>query len=162
MSRLILPTVALALMLASGARASEEITARDRFKLWNDCRKMGLVIEDLPKSATDIGLTREMITVAARSRLRAAHLYRADALAVPFLGVTVHVVGTAFYVSTEYGKLMTDSASGTLWGATTWRTETLGTHGRDASFIRSIVAEKTEKFIDEYLRVNADACRKSK
>ena len=40
----------------------------------------------------------------------------------------------------------------------TWHLGTLGTHGDTAAFILSGVSRHTDKFIDEYLRVNADAC----
>ena len=55
MSRLILPAVVLALVLASPSGAAEKVTERDRFELWNDCRTMGLAVGELRKDATDIG-----------------------------------------------------------------------------------------------------------
>ena len=161
MPRLILPTVALAFVLAAPSSAAEKVSQADRFGLWNDCRTMGLVVEDLPKSATEIGLTKEAVTVAVRSRLRAARLYRADA-GVPFLPVTVNVVGSAFGISVAYLKWVKDRASGISSGATTWTRGSTGTHGRDASYILSSVSQKVDKFIDEYLRVNEAACGKSK
>ena len=161
MPRLILSAVALALVLVSPAGAAEKVSQADRFKLWNDCRTMGLVVEDLtkPKSAADIGLTTEAVTVAVRSRLRAARLYRAER-GTPFFSVAVTVIGTAFDVSVAYSKWVKDSASGLSRGAGTWGEGFTGTHGRDASYILSSVSRKVDKFIDEYLRVNADSCRK--
>ena len=43
--------------------------------------------------------------------------------------------------------------------AKTWDVASTGTHGQDPNFILSSVAQETDKFIDEYLRVNADACK---
>ena len=159
MPRLILPIVALALVLAAPSGAVEKVSQADRFELWNDCLPMHLVVEGLRKDAADIGLTEEAITVAVRSRLRAARLYRADA-GVPFLSVTVNVVGSAFAVLVDYHKWLKDGASSISRGATTWQRGSTGTHGRNASYILSSVSRKIDKFIDEYLRVNADACRK--
>ena len=161
MPRLILPTVALALVLAAPSGAAEKVSQADRFRLWNDCRSMGLLVVDLPKSATEIGLTKDAVTVAVRSRLRAARLYRADD-GVPFLPVTVTVFGSAFDVSVAYIKWVKDRASGISSGAITWTRGSTGTHGRDASYILSSVSQKVDKFIDEYLRVNEAACGKSK
>ena len=159
MPRLILPTVVLALILAAPSGAAEKVTDADRFKLWDRCRPMHLVVENLPDDATEIGLTKKAITVAARSRLRAARLYTA-ARGTPFLFISVNVVGAAFNVSLEYSKWMTDRASGVSRGATAWITGSTGTHGGNAPYILSSVSRHMDKFIDEYLRVNADACRK--
>ena len=54
MRRLTLPTIALALMLPASTAATDKVTDRDRFQLWNGCRAMGLTVENLPKDATDI------------------------------------------------------------------------------------------------------------
>lgn len=64
-------------------------------------------------------------------------------------------------ITLEYWKAMRDGISGTWGYAPTWQTGGIGTHGQNASAIISQVAEDTDKFIDEYLRVNADACGKS-
>ena len=69
------PLLLAAALLLSAPAWAEEVTDYDRFRLWNDCGPMKLVVENLPKAAADIGLTREAITTAVRSRLRAAHLY---------------------------------------------------------------------------------------
>ena len=45
-----------------------------------------------------------------------------------------------------------------LQSATTWEIGSLGTHGGDAGFILQGVAEATDTFVNEYLRVNAEAC----
>jgi len=160
MPRLILPTVALALVLAAPSGAAEKVTDSDRFKLWNSCRPMHLTVEDLHKDAAGIGLTREAVIVAARSRLRAARLYRA-APGTPFLSISVNVVGAAFGALVEYNKWMTDRASGVSRGGPAWSTASTGTHGGNAPYILSSVSRHMDKFIDEYLRVNAAACQKS-
>lgn len=160
MPRLILPAVALALVLASPAVAAKRVIKIDLFKLWNDCQPVHLVVESLPKDAADIGLTREAITVAVRSRLRAARLYAAGAWS--WLYVNVNVLDQAFSISVEYKKWVKDTASGEEGTTGTWSTGSLGTHGSRSGYILSSVSTHVDRFIDEYLRVNADACRKSK
>ncbi len=155
MLRLTLPTVALALVLAVPAGAAEKVTDYDRFQLWNSCQPMDLFVSDLHKDA-DIGLTREAILVAVRSRLRAARLYEADEL-FSHLYVNVNVVGQAHNISIQYYKHLEDTASGETGYAATWDTGGTGTH-RSADYILSGVSQYTDRFIDEYLRVNADSC----
>ncbi len=73
----------------------------------------------------------------------------------------------------RYGETM-DQARNRIWvedmreflfimalfeqNAATWETGSLGTHGGDAGFILQAVAEHTDKFVNEYLRVNDEAC----
>ena len=159
MRRLLLPTVALALVLAAPAGAAEKVTEQDRFELSNGCRPMDLVVETLPKAATDIGLTGEAVIVAVRSRLRAARLYDDDASAS--LWVSINAAGVAHGIIVGYFKPVRDEASGISQIAMTWFTGSTGMHGRNSSYVLSAVTGRVDKFIDEYLRVNADACRNS-
>ena len=122
---------------------------------------MDLVVEGLPDDASDISLTKDAIEVAVRSRLRAARLYSeesADA-AWSFLYVNVNVVGPAHGIGVAYEKVVRDLATMLERTALTWSLDSTGTHGGDPSFILSRVAQAADKFIDEYLRVNADACK---
>ena len=151
----ILIAAALALCPAAPVLA-EDVTGRDRFRLWNDCRAMDLIVEGLNQDAADIGLTRDAIETAVRSRLRAARLYDADAVA--YLYVNVHVVRRAFGKTLNYRKYLFDPASDESRFATTWDIGSTGTHGGDGSYILSGVSQHMDEFIDEYLRVNADAC----
>ena len=145
--------VLAALLAAAPSHAQTDL---DRFRLWNDCGAVDLVVEDLSDDADGIGLTKTAVETAARSRLRAARLY--DDTAVPGLYVVVHVVGHAFSITTEFNKWVTD-ANGLRGYAGTWRTRGTGTHGGgDAGYILSLIAQHMDRFIDEYLRVNADAC----
>ena len=85
----------------------------------------------------------------------------------PFLYVDISVVSLAFDVEVGFRRfvkvqLTVPEGMDPLVGpATTWRTGSTGTHGRDASYILSSVSQHVDKFIDEYLRVNADACRRT-
>ena len=145
----------VAAVLLTAASASE---ASDRFDLWNTCEPMGLFIGSLDEDAADIGLTKEAVETAVRSRLRAARLYR-DSRGVPLLSVKVWVTRRAYSVKLDYLKWLRDSASGEDGGGTTWSSGSLGTHGRDSGFILSSLSQVTDRFIDAYLRVNEDACK---
>ena len=148
--------IAAASLALSVLAWAENVTWRDRFELWNNCEPMQLVVENLRKDAFDIGLTEEAITIAVRSRLRAARLY--DSSALSYLYVNVGVVGLAYSVFVEYNKLMMDVASGEEGLVSSWLRGSTGTHGRDAGYILSAISRHTDEFIDEYLRVNDDAC----
>ena len=157
MHRLTVCFVAVASLLMAAPAHAEEVTDRDRFKLWNNCEAIVLIVEDLNQDASDIGLTVGAIETTIRSRLRAARLYNEDS-ATPFY-VKVHVVNIAFSINVGLNKwLYDDSVSKTRGLATTWSRTTTGTHGGNANYILSNVSILTDIFIDEYLRVNQDAC----
>lgn len=155
MTRRIAPLAAAALLLAAPATA-EEVSGVDRFRLWNACKPMRLVVESLRQDAADIGLAEDAIEVAVRSRLRGARLY--DAGGSELLYVNVNVSGRAFSTSIGYHKAVLDPASGQIYPTETWNTGAVGTHGGDAGYVLSAVSQYADKFIDEYLRVNAESC----
>ena len=168
MPRLILPAVVLAFVLAAPSNAAKKVTEYDRFELWNGCGTVELVVENLPDDAGKLGLRKADIETAVRSRLRAARIYADRAQAV--LYVRVSVVSRAHGIDFKFKRrvmvmgfsaLAKPEEVGALTGfATTWDEGSTGVHGSDAGFILSAVAQHTDRYIDEYLRVNADACRK--
>ena len=136
----------------------------ERFQLFNNCRPMLLVVERLPDNAAEIGLTEERLQVTAESRLRSARLYTEDFLAAGFsrLYINVNILTSAFNVSVEYGKTVTDEF-GLEYLATTWDRATVGTHGRRGSnYIVSTLSEHLDTFLAAYLRVNEAACAPSR
>ena len=149
--------IGVATLLIAVSAATEEVTALDRFRLWNDCAPVDLEVdlEHLGKDGAVIGLTEEAIATAVRSRLRASRLYDADKS--EFLYVNVGVMGSAFTIKLSFNKPLHDAASDITVLATSWNSSSLGT-GRDSGFILSSVSQHTDQFIDEYLRVNEDAC----
>ena len=155
MARIALLT--LALMAASPA--SGQVTDYDKFQLWNDCLPIDLLIETPPDDATEIELTEERIETVVRSRLRAARLYDQEEFA--YLYVNMSIVGNAFAYRIELKKRVIDTATSLPGYAKTWNTSGTGTHGGGAdaaNFILSSLAENIDGFIDEYLRVNDEAC----
>ena len=131
-----------------------------RFKLYNDCRAMRLVIENLEgKYAKEIDLTRDRLRSLTESRLRAARLYTEESSKAngAMLYVNVQVVGPAFWVRLEYKKSLRDPVTTSTLGATTWQRGTLGT-SRNRGYILQSLSEYLDNFLVEYLRVNEEAC----
>ena len=119
---------------------------------------MNLVVEDYNDDAdwADMGLTVDRLQTIAESRLRAARLY--DATALAYLYVNVNVNGRSFSARVQYYKVLYDGVSGETNYAMTWNVSSTGTHGGDAGFILQGLSEHLDSFILEYLRVNEDAC----
>ena len=140
------------------AAAQTEVTALDRFRLFNDCRPLFLFVEDVSDDAVDIGLTRERLQFAVESRLRSARLYTSTTS--PFLSVTVTVLGVAFNLNVKYFKQTVDVASGESYPSPTWWRHSTGTHRRDPEFIVSALSGYMDQFLTEYLRVNEAACER--
>ena len=118
---------------------------------------MGLLIEDLHAESAQIGLTKDEIRIVVESRLRVARLY-ADSTAGTYVYVNAHIGERAFMIRIELRKSVYDPASGFTAGATVWQFHTLGTHGRQAGLLLSTVGLLTDRFVLQYLRVNAEAC----
>ena len=154
-ARLRLFALSLVMALSAGVNHADEVSPFDRFELFNSCEPMSVVAERLPSRAAEIGLTVESLRTAVESRLRSARLYDDDA--TPYLYLNVNVVGGAFSINLEYRRWVCHSVSG-CGPATTWRLGVTGTHGADAGYIRSAVAECMDTFLVEYLKVNEEAC----
>ena len=155
--------IAILLLFLTASSWAEEVTENDsfmnmyeHFQLWNDCQPVGLVVGGIGKDESDIGLEEEALTRAVRSRLRSARIY--DANASSWLYVRVNIVRAAFNITMNYFKPMTDQASGVTLPATHWNTGGTGTQSRNPGYILSAVSQYMDEFIDDYLRVNSDAC----
>ena len=158
------PWFAAALLLTAASTSAGEVSDYDRFRLWNECKPLYLLVRNQDEGAKKIGLTKQQLEIAARSRLRAARIYSAEVKSGPqvFYYVNADIgKGGTFLVSVELWKWLKDELRVTtgLWPATTWDTYGYGTHGQDPTAIVSLVSQLTDKFIDEYLRVNADSCK---
>ena len=143
---------------------AKDVTEFDRFSLWNECKPLQLLVASTNQEATKLGLTRESVEIAARSRLRAARIYTAEKNYFPptTIYVNAHVGrGNTFFVSVELWKWLEDEINkiSGFWRATTWDTYGFGTHGGNSTTIISIVSQRIDHLIDEYLRVNAAACK---
>lgn len=131
----------------------------ERFRLWSYCRPVLVLEPELSTGTAEIGLNEGDVMVAVRSRLRSARIYTEDyGNNVGQLRIIVRVAGEAFRLDIEYRKRLSDSASGETLFTTTWETGATGTHGQDSIYITSALSQGMDLFIDEYLRVNEEAC----
>ena len=152
----------LGLLVLIAVAATPQVAAAqtaERFRLFNDCRPMSLVVEGLGSDELELGLTEQRLQAAVESRLRGARLYESRADDAYFY-VNVNVFGPAFSVSLEYNKLVLDLASGATNFATTWNVRGTGTHGRNAEYIVSSLSGFLDEFLTEYLRVNEATCER--
>ena len=157
MARLAGLIIALALYAITTASAQEEVSNSDRFGLWNNCESLDIIVSDLHEDAAEIGLTSDQIITTVRSRFRAARIY--DPAAITYLYVNVNVFSTAFNLSISYKKALLDPGLNKTGYATTWTIGSVGTHGGNANYILGTLSLTVDEFIDEYFRVNADACQ---
>ena len=144
----------LVLLLAGSAHATapDQLT---QFRLFNQCAPMRLVVERLPDDASNIGLTKETLSAALESRLRAARLY--DDTGTPYLYLNVTLSGRAFNTVLGYSKYVCETNGFCGW-AETWDAGFVGTASSSA-FIRSTVTELMDEFLVEYLKANEAACQ---
>ena len=162
-----MPALLIALAVVAGiqpglalAQDDGRVAPLDRFKLYNACRPIVLVVEDVSYDAFAIGLTKDRVKLATESRLRAARLYTEDSAKATYawLYVTANVYRAAFSLTVEYRKRLFDPVSGETWFATTWNKSITGSHGDNPGFIVQDLSEKVDKFLVEYLRVNEKDC----
>ena len=146
-----------ALMLGAVLLLASPPAQETRFALFNNCDRIGLVVE-LQDTGDETGLTEDRIQTAVESRLRGARIYGETSLS-GYLRVFVHVVGRAYNIQTEYNKFLFDEISGESDGASVWSHSTTGTHSGDDGFLLQAVAEQTDSFIVQYLRLNDASCQ---
>lgn len=140
----------------------EEIAAikrLDEFALLTGCQPVYLIVEELHQAAAQIGLTGNSIETLARSRLRAARIYSPNRFSDFTLYVNLITTMHAISISVEFKKYLYDPFTERNGNAVTWDSRNAGTHGGSGGFIRQAISEHIDKFIDEYLRVNADYCK---
>lgn len=144
------------MVFAGNANASETVTDNHRFQLWNNCEPIGLKIFD---ASTIPGFSKKEVGNAIRSQLRIARINisvdnpRSILLIIMFGNKTGHSFSVFFQ------KASTDDYTGIRKFTITWmqRPAYFGTIN-NASRILPRLTSAIHKFIEDYLRVNADAC----
>lgn len=168
MKQVSFPLIVGALLALLPTSQAGNLEAIDRFQLWNDCEPIKLGIKTLSEDAVDIGLDKDAIAAAARRHLDEANLYKGEVTlkstesSFPppsMLYVAVHVVDRAFGVDIDFKKWMRDFKTDEIRLATSWQIGTTGTHGRISAYVLSVVSAHTKRLVNEYLRVNEDACK---
>ena len=146
-------------VFASGSSMDLE-GSYDRFRLFTGCQPVHLVVDFLADddNTPDLDLAEDDIGRAVRSRLRSARIYNPDQnTPVPQLRVRAGVFRNAFSIGLSLLIYVRRDGLG-AWAVPTWRTTGFGTHGGDGSYVLSRISRYTDEFIDEYLRVNGEAC----
>ena len=149
-----IPVVVILFLIAEVPVAAQELDDWDRFRFWNGCGALGLVI-DLDSQVRSTGLSERQIESRVRRALEAAELYDPEAER-GYLFVKVRVAGAVRVVDFEFYKWMLDTLSGTSGYVAAWSQRGVG--AREAEQILAGLAARTDEFIAEFLRVNADAC----
>ena len=136
-----------------------------RFQLWNLCEPMFLGVH--VSVSEGLGLEKDQVTTAARSRLRAARMYADSESAtrlLPRLEIVVFDVNAieggrtpAVSIRADFRKYLEDGLSNEQSYATTWTRGIVAAHS-NASHILSVVSQIMDEFIDEYLETNEAAC----
>ena len=143
------------------AEAAPPYAIVDDFALGNECKPVALLVELLPTGAAEMGLKRETIVTMVRSRLRAARLYTRESEPYLYVNVNAGSQRAAFGVRLMFMKVLSDPISGTKNFAATWDKGMVG-QALEADYILSTISLLMDQFIDEYLRVNEEACRRKK
>ena len=150
--------LALVLLPASSVSA-QQVSDRDRFNLFTGCAEVNPILVRRASAWWDeVGLTEDAVHRTVNSRLRAARLYDELALS-PMLLVDVFVVpDRAVGVTVSLSKILLDEDSGIRRPQTTWEHDHVVEADTHHATIIATLSEAMDSFIDEYLRVNAEAC----
>ena len=120
------------------------------------CGPINLAIEPLSPEAQKMGLAVADLESIVKSRLLAADVY--DPETNHFLYVNINVVGYAFGLSLDFRRWIQDEMIGDRY-ATVWDTETVGTSGGSADYIKNGLRSRMDHFMVEFLTANnSDVC----
>lgn len=188
MKKLILIIIMASVMSASAGDdetpgqsvTAAEIKARaakltsDRFELWNHCLPVTVDLRTNYIGAFVSDLEIEEVEATIRSRLQNEQLYNPEPSVSSILHLGLNVEPETFTIKTAYIKPVTDLASGVSALVKTWEQYWLPEeqeklngdlslisvkrHNKDKGYVLYWVSKYVDKFIEEYLRVNADAC----
>ena len=148
---------ALILMFAGpNPTEAQVVTQQDRFQLWTGCRPVRTMVAVTIEEAPAFRLAEATVARAVDSRVRSARIYSDSGNFG--LRVTVNVYSVAYLVRVELHKPVTDRASGRQAITPTWWRGSVGVHSGRSDYILQMVSELMDLFLNEYLRVNAEAC----
>ena len=146
-----------ALLVCIASYAHAEVSMRDIFHLRNGCVGVNLEVSYAKEGAAHLRLEKDSIETTARSRLRGARIFNSDTFTHLF--VFVHVADSAFFIEVSMYKFLSDDDNNVRLLAKAWNRYSFGVHGNDKQGLLGIIGELTDKFIDEYLRVNEEVCQ---
>ena len=160
MRRLIRIAILIAGTLTAHATAATTVSDHDRFRLWNNCRPVSLLVnynEVLPKE------DKEKIENAVRSQLRDVRIYGGSSgnTAGLLVSATVRDRGSyhVYHINMSLLKKVQDLQTKLTNHTATWYNSIGGNSTRGMEDVVQKFIILTDIFIDNYLRVNADACK---
>lgn len=149
-TRRAIPLLVLVVLSTSASQAQNN---RDRFQLYAGCTPVQL---DIQGDMSQLGIDTASVRRAVTGRLKAARIYSDEA--VNTLRVETQVISQAFIVQADFHKPVLDQWTNLTRMAPTWSAGRMGTHGGDRTGVLGRISFVVDRFISEYLRVNADAC----
>ena len=133
---------------------------RERFALWTGCKPLWPALFVEPKDDT----FEDSVRAAVESRLRGARLYggltSSSTPSVGLLRIVVNRGSGLFGISVGLQKRLFDPITGLRSHAyADYRGGGYSSFGSGSpEYVRSVLADHLDRFIADYLRVNADAC----
>lgn len=163
--------------VTTGAKLKALVAERgfERFQLWNYCYPVSVdLVTGLIKPYV-ADLEKEEVETTIRSRLQNVQLYIPEHSSTSILRLVLEVESETFTIETAYIKMVKDIASGESAFVKTWERNFLPEehegnlsdgaslvrtkrHNKDKQYILYWVSKYVDKFIEEYMRVNSDAC----
>lgn len=154
----------------SAGKAFMTQNKKERFQLWNGCLPVRLYVSVIgyPAPHTVSPNLHPKVEAVARSKLQDAELY--DPSSVNLVSPALYLILSwsrvdEFKIYTTYRKRLTDNATNESGYIIAW--DLSGSdpvfgisrkHHTDPEYILHWVSKHTDRFIEEYRRVNADAC----
>ena len=122
-------------------------------------KSLRVVVEQVTKSAADIGLTEGRVRTGIELRLRQSGVqpisqYKSD----EFLYTDIEVTGNVFTISLQFTRLVSYSVGRdetTITLGRTWQKKASGVHGRNPQKIIQGLDTLLDTFLNEYLKANA-------
>lgn len=149
------------LVFTGNASASERISDTDRFRLWNNCEPIGMVVRSRFKGFGD---PKERFEGIIRDKLQAANVYDKNTpnafMQLDIAVVDLHNKGKMFSFVFLFFKTVDDKKSGLRYLAATTHIHSgpKFVNPNSTELIFSQLNNYLDLFVEEYLRVNADAC----
>lgn len=176
MRRLIRIAILIVGTLTAQAAVAEQLSpAKQRWMLWNDCKGLQLRITVAPDAVNfveQIGISKERIESHLRDKLRAERIYVTETLPSGSMMLYIMLKGivkTKTVANHEYKSVVVGVLGGfgkkfpgSEYFAVTYADFILGyARNPDPESIEARAVRYGRVLIDDYLRVNADACKNS-
>ncbi len=157
-----MPVILVALAIVAGIQPEPALAQEDREirrKLYNQCRPVKVQVEELDDNARKIGLTEKRLRETTAVLLRADRLYTdsESELGDRLLYIRILCTEDLCVLKIEFSQYVSDPESGADAIVPTWEYRQRESF-LSGDFIMAHLVHGVEKFLEEYRRVNEDAC----